>query len=80
VQNLIANPIKHGYLVSSRLLTSNPVLIWLNAFFASPLIKKIGEVQMTTGELNVNREAWKDRIFVLVGILVLIAIICAVIL
>jgi hypothetical protein len=35
---------------------------------------------MTTGELNVNREAWEDRIFVLMGILVLIAIICAVIL
>jgi len=40
--------------------------MWLNPFFASPL--------------NVNREAWKDRIFVLMGIVVLIAIICAVIL
>jgi hypothetical protein len=41
---------------------------------------KSGEVQMTIGELNTNREAWNDRIFVLMGILVLIAIICAVIL
>jgi hypothetical protein len=38
------------------------------------------EVQMTIGELNTNREAWNDRIFVLIGILALIAIICAVIL
>ena len=32
------------------------------------------------GELKISRETWKDRIFVLMGILVLIAIICAVIL
>ena len=32
------------------------------------------------GELKISREAWKDRIFVLMGIVVLIAIICAVIL
>jgi len=57
----------------------------LNAFFTSLLIiskelGKSGEVQMTIGELNTNREAWNDRIFVLMSILVLIAIICAVIL
>ena len=42
------------------------------------------EVQMTTipdsGLQEISREAWKDRIFVLMGIVVLIAIICAVIL
>jgi hypothetical protein len=30
---------------------------------------------MTTGELNVNREAWKDTIFELVVLAVLIAIV-----
>jgi len=68
---------------SARL--AHPVLMCLNAFFASLLIifkesGKSGEVQMTIGELNTNREAWNDRIFVLMSILVLIAIICAVIL
>ena len=33
------------------------------------------EVQMTIGELNVNREAWKDSIFELVVLGVLIAIV-----
>jgi len=52
--------------------------MWLNAFFASPLIifQKIGEVQMPSGQLKVNHEA---RIFVFLGTLVLIAVICAVI-
>ena len=54
--------------------------MWLNAFFAWPLMmrRKTGDVEMTTGEVN-DREAWKDWIFVSVGGLVLIAIICAVI-
>jgi len=30
---------------------------------------------MTTGELNVNREAWKDTIFELVVLVVLIAMV-----
>jgi|GEM_PF-5682438 len=33
-----------------------------------------------SGLQEISREAWKDRIFVLMGIVVLIAIICAVIL
>jgi len=36
----------------------------------------LGEVQMPSGQLKVNHEA---RIFVFLGILVLIAIICAVV-
>jgi len=43
----------------------DPVLMWLNAFFALQLI----------GELNVNCEAWKDSIFELVVLGVLIAIV-----
>jgi len=31
------------------------------------------------GELKISREAWKDRIFELVGLLVLIAIICIIV-
>jgi hypothetical protein len=66
-----------GVLLSALFGEIDPVLMWLNAFFASPLMipQKIGEAQMTTGELK-DREAW---IFMLMGILVLIAIICAVI-
>ena len=68
-----------GVLFSAFLVRLIPVLMWLNAFFASPLIifQKIGEVQMPSGQLKVNHEA---RIFVFLGILVLIAVICAVIL
>ena len=68
-----------GVLFSAFLVRLIPVLMWLNAFFASPLMfskKILGEVQMPSGQLKVNHEA---RIFVFLGILVLIAIICAVV-
>ena len=54
-----------GVLFSAFLVRLIPVLMWLNAFFALQLI----------GELNVNCEAWKDSIFELVVLGVLIAIV-----
>ena len=56
--------------------------MWLNAFFAlSFIILKNGEAPMTIpeGELKISREAWKDSIFVLVGLAVLIAIIWSIV-